>query len=109
MLARLGDALANVGRSVEAAHAYQKAAVDADQLELIELQRRAAYQFLVSGHIDEGLSAFGAILDPMGLSPAAHAATGTVAPAAQPGPPRACAAWGSASARRPRCRGKSSN
>ena len=68
VLARLGDALANVGRSVEAAHAYQRAAVHADQAELIDLQRRAAYQFLVSGHIDEGLSAYGAILDPMGLS-----------------------------------------
>ena len=68
LLARMGDALANVGRSVEAAHAYQQAAADGDQVEQIELQRRAAYQFLASGHIDEGLSAYGAILDPIGLS-----------------------------------------
>ena len=68
ILSRLGDALANVGRSIEAANAYQKAAVHADQLEQTELQRRAAYQFLASGHIDEGLAAYGSILDPMGLS-----------------------------------------
>ncbi len=63
----LGDALANAGRGVEAARAYQDAATRVEGVEVIQLQSRAAYQFLISGHIDEGLATFNQLLAQVGM------------------------------------------
>ncbi len=63
----LGDALANAGRGVEAARAYQDAATRLEGVEVVRLQSRAAYQFLISGHIDEGLATFNQLLAQVGM------------------------------------------
>ncbi len=60
--ARLGEALANAGRGRASAQAYLAAAPEMPPTEALDCRRRAAEQFLRSGHIDEALEAFREVL-----------------------------------------------
>ena len=58
----LAESLANAGRPTEAADVYLEAAGAAEPTRRVELQRRAAEQFLIGGHIDRGMDVIRAVL-----------------------------------------------
>ncbi|HVV43565.1 MAG TPA: AAA family ATPase, partial [Bryobacteraceae bacterium] len=64
---KLADALANAGRGGEAARQYREAAKGAPPAEAAELQRREAYWFAASGHVDEGRESLQKMLDRVGV------------------------------------------
>jgi tRNA A-37 threonylcarbamoyl transferase component Bud32 len=59
---RLGDALTNAGRGAEAARAYIDATAGAPEPVALELQSRAAGQFLRSGQFPDGMSTLRRVL-----------------------------------------------
>jgi hypothetical protein len=60
------DALANDGRGHEAGHEYLRAADGAPADLVRDLQRKAAYQYCVSGHLEEGREALRKLLQHVG-------------------------------------------
>jgi tetratricopeptide (TPR) repeat protein len=65
---RLGDALANAGRGKQAAEAYLAAAASDGLADTLDIQRRAAMQYLISGHLEEGLDVLRSVLSAVGMT-----------------------------------------
>jgi tetratricopeptide (TPR) repeat protein len=67
LMARLGDALANAGRQLQAADAYERAARARTGLAAVDLWKRAGEQLLAGGRIEAGRAAFDTALSGVGL------------------------------------------
>ncbi len=63
----LGDALANAGRSAEAATHYLAAVGARTDVPALELKRRAADQLLRAGHVERGMEVLEDVLDIVGI------------------------------------------
>ncbi|MEM7582429.1 MAG: protein kinase [Acidobacteriota bacterium] len=64
---KLGAALANAGRSREAAESYLQAVSHSGTINPIEAQRQAAEQLLISGHVERGQAILRHVLRTVGM------------------------------------------
>jgi hypothetical protein len=64
----LAEALVNAGHGAEAAAVFEEAALAAEGAAAAELHRKAAEQYLRSGHVDPGFAAMNRVLEPLGLT-----------------------------------------
>lgn len=64
----LASALANGGRNSEAAELFWRVSSECDGTEREECQRQAMVQYLISGHLEQGLDALDAVCRTFGLS-----------------------------------------
>ncbi len=67
LLEKRGDAIADAGRSAEAALVYDSAAPHVEGDAALRLQRKAAEHWLRSGHIERGVNESGAVLEKLGI------------------------------------------
>ncbi len=70
LLARLADALTNIGHTAEAAKRYLEASslVEMHSDRQLDLLRRASERFLMSGHVEQGLQTAKEVLQRVGMS-----------------------------------------
>lgn len=68
LTAGLAEALANGGRPADAARTFLAAADASGAVNALDYRRRAAEQFLMGGHTDEGLAVIGTLLRAVGLT-----------------------------------------
>ncbi len=68
LVVQLADALANAGRSPEAAQQYLAACATAPPEAILPLKQKAAYHYCASGHVDQGKEAFRQVLAAVGTA-----------------------------------------
>jgi serine/threonine protein kinase len=67
LLIAWGDALASAGRGRAAAQAYQQAIPSCSGAQALDLKRRAAEQYLIGGHFEEGMRACSLFVGAFGI------------------------------------------
>ena len=68
LLERRGDAIADAGRSAEAAAVFESAAEPAEGDAMLRVERKAAEHWLRSGHIERGVAASEVLLAKLGVT-----------------------------------------